>query len=108
MSCCQPDTSRSSICDPCSAHGIQITYAAVQEAVTAGPHSEAYTTAAVRNAVCLVPQLLFRVHAKSWLKLMIAPLGGGLEALGRSITPVRGGCGFAADHAPVLAAAALW
>jgi hypothetical protein len=36
-------------------------------------------------------QLLLRVHAKDWLKLMIAPLGGSLEALGRSITPVRGG-----------------
>lgn len=36
-------------------------------------------------------QLLFRVQAKSWLKLLIAPLGGSLEALGRSIAPVRGG-----------------
>lgn len=38
-------------------------------------------------------RLLFRVQAKSWLKLMIAPLGGSLEALGRSITPVRGDYG---------------
>jgi hypothetical protein len=49
------------------------------------------------SAICAAPclvlvQLLFRVQAKEWLKLMIAPLGGGLEALGRSITPVRGGC----------------
>jgi hypothetical protein len=50
----------------------------------------------VHDAASLLLQLLFRVHAKSWLKLMIAPLGGSLEALGRSITPVRGGCGFAA------------
>lgn len=71
------------------------------DVVTAGssfdcPFCEAYTEVAVHDAASLLLQLLFRVHAKSWLKLMIAPLGGSLEALGRSITPVRGGCGFAA------------
>lgn len=43
------------------------------------------------GACVLLLQLLFRVQVKEWLKLMIAPLSGGLEALGRSITPVRGG-----------------
>lgn len=36
-------------------------------------------------------QLLYRVQAKSWLQLMIAPLGGSLDVFGRSVTPVRGG-----------------
>lgn len=49
-------------------------------------------SATVLPPVVVLVQLLFRVQAKEWLKLMIAPLGGGLEALGRSITPVRGGC----------------
>ncbi|KAF8059177.1 hypothetical protein HT031_005349 [Scenedesmus sp. PABB004] len=42
------------------------------------------------------PQLLYRVQIKDWLQLMVAPLGGTLDALGRGLTPISADYGCTA------------
>lgn len=36
-------------------------------------------------------QLLYRVQIKKSLQLLIAPLGGSIDAIGRAVTPIQGG-----------------
>lgn len=54
-------------------------------------HCPADPTWCLLGVRCVLLQLLLRVQPKRWLQLMIAPLGGSLDVLGRSLTPVRGG-----------------
>jgi hypothetical protein len=44
-------------------------------------------------------QLLYRVQIKKSLQLLIAPLGGSIDALSRAITPIQGRLASVKIHA---------